>query len=94
MMLLSLADIFDTGGVTATRRLLRLVLLPGGVQRGSVHDLLGDGGEHDDNTTNPKPSLELDDPERGAVVAALKRVKVAAGDDVMEHTQRRRKATD
>lgn len=80
MMLLSLADIFhevrrhgDTYAYDVSCSYLE-------VYNELIYDLLS-GETHEDAST----SLELrDDPERGATVAGLKRVKVADGDDVME----------
>ena len=68
MMLLSLADIFDTARRHGDAFVYDVSCSYLEVYNELIYDLLGDGGEHDDNTTNPKPSLELrDDPERGAV---------------------------
>ena len=80
MMLLSLADIFDgvrRHGDTYAYEVSCSYLE---VYNELIYDLLS-GETHEDAST----SLELrDDPERGATVAGLKRVKVADGDDVME----------
>ena len=84
MMLLSLADIFDTARRHGDAYVYDVSCSYLEVYNELIYDLLGgDSRDHDDVPN--KPSLELrDDPERGAVVAGLKRVKVADGDDVME----------
>ena len=80
MMLLSLADIFDGVRRHGERYAYDVSCSYLEVYNELIYDLLS--GETNDDAS---ASLELrDDPERGATVAGLKRVKVADGDDVME----------
>ena len=80
MMLLSLADIFDGVRRHGDTYVYEVSCSYLEVYNELIYDLLS-GETHEDAST----SLELrDDPERGATVAGLKRVKVADGDDVME----------